>query len=220
MLKKINIIIVIIFLVTGSIYSQNENIRSPYLSVHSGVFLTSLDNFEKTYNSQLGLVYGFGAGLPLSTRSYIYGKATLFSKSGTPVIGTYNFENGSPVLVSETREGSATFTQWIINGGFLYNFFLSRVWTLGINGGINYSRVSEEQKNINGTISSTLDGYGVIGFFIGGVLERNFDKSPFSIFIEPQFDFSRTDVLKYVGNYGGFNLNIGVRYYFKERRLE
>jgi hypothetical protein len=220
MLKKNHVIIVFIFLCTESMYSQNENMRSPFLSVHSGVFLTSIDNFDKTYNSQLGLVYGLGVGLPLSTRSYIYGKATIFSKSGTPVIQTYNFGNGTPVLVSEIREGSATFTQWIINGGFLYNFFLSRDWTLGINGGITYIRVSEEQKINSGTMVSSVDGSGIFGFFIGGVLEKNFDKSPFSLFIEPQFNFSRSDVLRYVGNYGGVNINIGVRYYFKERRLE
>jgi len=220
MLIKFQIIIVIIILGTESIYSQNENIKSPYLSVHSGVFLISIDNFDKTYNSQLGLVYGFGVGLPLSTKSYLYGKATLFTKSGTTIIQTYNFENGTPVLVSETRKGSAKFTQWIINGGYLYNFFLSRDWTLGINGGITYIRVSEEQKNKSGTIGSSVDGSGILGFYIGGVLEKNFDKSPFSLFIEPQFNFTRGDVLRYVGNYGGLNINIGARYYLKERRLE
>ncbi len=219
MLKKVNLVI-FIFFISISLYAQSKNLESPFLSVHSGVFLTSIKNFDKTYNSQLGLVYGLGAGLPLSTKSYIYGKATLFYKSGTPVIRTYNLQNGTPVLVSETREGSATFKEWIINGGFLYNFFLNRDWTLGINGGITYSKVSESQKDINGTVSSSIGSSGIFGFFIGGVLEKNFNKSPFSIFIEPQFNFSRSDVLRYVGNYGGLNLNIGARYYFKERRSQ
>jgi len=219
MQKKI-LILVLVIISSLSIYAQNENKKSVFLSVHSGIFLTSIEDFDKTYDSQLGLVYGLGIGLPLSTRSYLYGKATLFSKSGTPVIQTYNFENGTPVLVSETREGSASYTQWIFNGGFLYNFFLSQDWTLGINGGITYSTVSEEHKNNSGTVSLSVDGSGIFGFFIGGVLEKNFNKSPFSVFIEPQFNFSRSDVLRYVGNYGGLNLNIGARYYFKERRLE
>jgi hypothetical protein len=214
------LILVFVFISSISIYAQGKNLGSPFLSVHSGVFLTSMDNFSKTYDSQFGLVYGLGVGLPLSTRSYLYGKATLFSKSGTPVIQTYNFVNGTPVLVSEIREGSASYRQWIINGGFLYNFFLSLDWTIGLNGGITYSIVSEEQKNNSGTVGSSIQASGIFGFFIGGVLEKNFDKSPFSIFIEPHFNFMRSDVLSYVGNYGGLNLNLGVRYYFKERRLE
>ena len=219
-MQKKNLILVFIIMSSFSIYAQGENLRSPFLSAHSGVFLSSIEDFDKTYDSQLGLVYGAGIGLPLSTRSYLYGKATLFSKSGTPVIRTYNFENGIPVLFSEKREGSASYTQWIMNGGFLYKFFLSLDWTLGINGGVTYSRISEEQKDKNGSLISSKNGSGIFGFFIGGVLEKNFNASPFSIFIEPQFNFSRSDVLKYVGNYGGLNINVGVRYYFKERRLE
>jgi hypothetical protein len=220
MLKRIYLALIFIILSSVSNYAQSQNLRSIYLSAHTGAFLTANDNFDKTYDSKLGLVYGFGVGLPLSTRSYIYGKATLFSKSGTPVLQTYSFVNGTTILVSEIKEGSAKYNQWIINGGFLYKFFLNLDWTLGINGGITYSKVTEEQKNTNGIISSSINGSGIFGLFIGGVLEKNFDKSPFSIFIEPQFNFSIGDYLKNIRNYGGLNLSVGGRYYFKERRLE
>ena len=208
------------FSISFVIFPQNNNFKSVFISTHSGIFLTSIENFDKTYDSNLGLVYGLGIGLPLSTRSYIYGKATLFSKSGTPVIQTYSIVNGTPVLVSESREGSASFTQWLINGGFLYNFFLSQDLTLGVNAGITYSIVSEEQKNNSGSVRLSVDGSGVFGFFFGAVLEKNFDQIPISIFFEPQYNFMRSDVLNYTENYGGLNLNLGIRYYFKERRLE
>lgn len=217
--KKI-LLLVLVIIASRSIYAQGENLKSAYLSVHSGIFLNSIEDFDKTYDSQFGFVYGLGVGLPLSTRSYIYVKATLFSKSGTPVIQTYSIVNGTPVLISESREGSASFTQWIVNGVFLYNFFLSRDWTLGLNGGITYSIVSEEQKNKSGAVSLSVDGSGVFGFVVGAVLEKNFVQSPISIFFEPQFNFMRSDVLNYTDNYGGLNLNLGVRYYFKERRSE
>ncbi len=209
---------IFIFLSSTLIFSQD--LKSVFLSVHSGIFSSSIDNFSDTYNSQNGFVYGFGVGLPLSSRTYIYGKATNFSKSGTPIIRSYNVINGQLVLASETREGTAKFNQWIINGGFLYNFFLNPDWTLGLNAGVTYSIVSEEQKNANGTIGYSSDGSGIFGFFIGSVLEKNFSESHFSIFIEPQYNFSRSDVLRYVGNYGGINLNIGIRYYFSDRRVE
>ena len=219
MIQK-KILFLMMFFISILVFPQNNNSKSVFISAHSGIFLTSIENFDKTYDSNLGLVYGLGIGLPLSTRSYIYGKATLFSKTGTPLIQTYNFVNGTPVLVSETREGTASFTQWLINGGFLYNFFLDPDWTLALNGGVTYSIVSEEQKNNSGAVRLSVDGSGVFGFFFGAVLEKNFDQSPFSIFFEPQFNFMRSDVLNYTDNYGGLNLNLGLRYYFKERRIE
>lgn len=214
---------IILFIFIGAsaslVFSQSEKSSSQYLSIHTGLFITSIKDFDKTYDSQLGLVYGLGLGLPLSTRAYIYGKTTFFSRSGVPVIKTYTYESGVPVLVSEVREGTAKYTQWIINGGFLYNFFLNQDWTLGLNGGVTYSIVSEELKNINGTVISSMDGSGIFGFFIGAVIEKGFNKSHFSIFFEPQFNLNRSDILRYVGDYGGLNFNIGVRYYFKERTL-
>ena len=219
MIQK-KILFLLMFSISTIIFPQNNNLKSVFFSAHSGIFLTSIENFDKTYDSNLGLVYGLGIGLPLSTRSYIYGRATLFSKTGTPLIQTYDFVNGTLVLVSETRDGTASFTQWIINGGFLYNFFLDPDWTLGLNGGITYSIVSEEQKNNSGAVRLSVDGSGVFGFFVGAVLEKNFDQSPISIFFEPQFNFMRSDVLNYTDNYGGLNLNLGLRYYFKERRIE
>ncbi len=218
--EKFFIFLILIISISSSIYSQKENLKSPFLSIHTGGFLSYLDNFDKTYDSQLGFVYGLGAGLPVSTRSYIYGKATLFSKTGTPIIRTYYFDSGELVSMTEKREGIAEYDQWIINAGFLYNFFLNPDWILGINAGITYSIISEKQKNKSGERLSSIEANGVIGFFTGGIIEKNFDKSPFSIFFEFQLNFSRNDVLEYVGNYGGINSNLGIRYYFKERRVE
>jgi len=209
-----------LFLVSFTIFPQSNNLKSVFVSAHSGIFFTSIEDFDKTYDSNIGLVYGLGIGLPLSTRSYIYGKATLFSKSGAISVPNYAVVNGELVYVFDTREGSANFTQFIINGGFLYNLFLNKDWTLGLNGGLTYSIVSDEQKNGTGTIVLSVEGSGIFGFFVGAVLEKNFDQSPISIFFEPQFNFMRSDVLNYTKNYGGINLNLGARYYFDERRLE
>lgn len=217
MLNKIQIL-TIVMLSTVSIYAQSDSLKSSFFSLHSGIFLTSLENFDETYDSQYGFVYGLGIGMPLSTRLSIYGKATLFSKSGSPVIKTYNYENGTRTLVSESREGSASFTQWIINGGLLYNYPINENWILGLNGGITYSIVSEKQKNGGGDTILSIEGSGIFGFFFGGILERKFNKSSFSLFFEPQYNSSRSDVLNYVGNYGGLNLNIGARYYFKMKK--
>ena len=209
-------IFILLFICSFSIYSQTQKKKSLFVSIHSGLFITSIENFEDTYDSQAGIVYGLGLGLPLSTKAFIYGKATLFSKNGTPVFRTYRFENGETTLIDETREGSASFKQWIINGGILYNLLNNRIWILGVNGGITYSKISEEIKNSSGTTSSSVNGSGILGFFGGVVIEKKFDEKPISVFIDTQINITRSDVLSYVGNYGGINLNIGVRYFFKK----
>lgn len=55
MLKKISFFIFISALL---MYAQNPESKSVYLSIHSGLFITSLDNFSQTYDSKEGLVYG------------------------------------------------------------------------------------------------------------------------------------------------------------------
>ncbi len=219
MLKKILFTLFTVLSLQQCIYSQTEVAKSLFISAHSGGLITSLEDFDKTYDSQAGFVYGIGLGIPFTTRSYLYGKATLFAKNGTPVNKTYGIENGKFVLISETKGGTAKFTEWIFNAGYMYNFFLSPDWTLGINGGISILKMKEEKKYIDG-ISTTSDGTGLFGFFAGAALEKNFGKSPFSVFVEIQFNVSRGDVLQYVGDYGGVNINAGARYYLKARRLE
>jgi hypothetical protein len=220
MIKNACTLLFVIFTFSSLVYSQGGEMKSAYLSVHSGVFISSLENFDKTYDSQAGLVYGLGLGLPLTGRSYIYGKATYFSKSGTPLIQTYDFVNGTSVLVSERREGTAKFTQWIINGGFLYDFFLSKDWTLGLNGGIVYTKILDERNSEGGTVGMSLNASGILGFFAGAVVEKNFINLPFSVFLETQYIYSRSDISSFLGDYGGMNISVGARYYFKPRRVE
>ena len=203
--------------VENTAMAQTSEPRSPFISAHLGGFVTSLDGFDKVYDTNIGFVFGAGVGLPVSTRMYFYGKATYFAKSGVPVITTYSYQNGTFVSVAETRDGIATFRQWIFNGGMQYNIFLSEDYTLGISGGITYSRIAEDQRNSTGTVSSSISSTG-FDFFGGLAAERNFAESPCSVFLETQFNYTRREIFILVGDYGGVNLSLGIRYYFKERR--
>lgn len=218
MLKKICFVITVLLLSNISNYSQSKVMDGFSVSLHSGVFRTSSENFDETYESPFGLVYGLGIGIPISSKSYLYGKATFFSKNGVPLRKTYEFIDGNPVLVSEVKEGSAEFRQWIINGGYQHNFLLGNDFVLGINGGITYTTISEEYKDDAEQIKYSMNGYGMFGFFIGSVLEKSFTNLPFTIFFEPQFNFSRNDIIGITKNYSGFNINIGCRYYLGERK--
>ncbi|NLT52281.1 MAG: hypothetical protein GXX85_15360 [Ignavibacteria bacterium] len=214
------LVFVLIIFATTSSQAQTSNLKSPFISLHSGIFITSLENFSKTYDSKTGLVIGLGLGLPFSTRTYLYGKATYFSKTGVPVIGTYDLVDGQWILTSEKREGKAEYKQWLFNGGLLVKIFIDPEWTLGINGGITYSTVKEEQKNNDGTVGISVSDLSAFGLFIGAQVEKNFGNSPFSVFFEPQYNYMATGFPFINSQFGGFNFNAGIRFYFKERKLE
>ena len=162
--------------------------------------------------------------MAISERTYAFVKVSYFAKSGTPVTNEFDYSSSAPIFVSVVKEGSAKFTQLLINEGFLYNFFLDADWTLGLNGGITFSLVSKEEKNARGDTYYSTDASGMFGVFIGAVLEKEFNDSYFSVFLEPQYNYVKSNVLiinsttnnAYVGNYGGLNLNVGIRYYFRE----
>ncbi len=205
---------------SGFLYAQETNLKSPFVSANFGAFVIAKDQFEKEYNSKTGPSLGISGGVPLSERMYIFGKVSYFFKNGAPVIYTYSFQNGKPVLVSESKDGTAKFHEWIINAGLLYNIFLSKDYTLGIKSGATFVILFEERKRSNGSFYSTSEGKGLLGFFTGINVERNFDNSQFSIVGDVQYNFSNKDISSFVGNYGGLNIMLGLKYYFKDHRRE
>lgn len=202
----------------SSIYAQQTNFKSAFISANLGIYDVAQSQFDQVYNSNIGFMPGISLGLPISTRTYVYCKASYFSKEGVPVIYSYELQNGNFVLSSESREGTAKFREWLFNAGLLYNIFLSEEYTLGVNGGIVLASIYEDKEVPTDSYPLTSSGGGLLGVFGGVSLERNFDNSPFSIIGEIQYDFSRSDILSAAGNNGGLNVNIGGRFYFHERR--
>lgn len=211
---------VFVLLSVSLIPAQTGKMKSPFISFHSGMFVSSGKNFSKTYDSRTGIVFGAGLGLPFSSSTWLYGKATYFAKSGVPIISTYEYADGHWNLISEKKEGSAEFKQWLFNGGLLVKIFFNTDWTFGITGGVTYSTVKESQSNNDGSVGISYSNLSAFGLFIGGQIEKNFGSSPFSVFIEPQYNFLTTGLPFDNGSLGGLNFNAGIRFYFKERRLE
>lgn len=213
--------ITLLFLFVFTSHAQDINVKSAFVSVNVGGFLIANNGFEKVYDSKLGFAPGISLGLPLSTHMYLCGKATYFFKNGVPVVSTYSysFQDSTWTKISERKEGTARFREWIFNAGLLYNFFLSKEYTLGINGGATLINLYENRESANSG-SSTLTGGGLLGYFGGAVLERNFENSPFTAFAEVQYNFSRNAIKAFVGDYGGLNLTAGVRYYFKKQNKQ
>lgn len=200
-------------LILISNFSLSQTIHIP------STFISALKDFSKTYDSNLGFAFGAGVGFPLSkisNRMYLYGKATYFSKRGVPVLYSYYYEDGVLVRITERKDGSETFKQWIINCGLQYNLFLLKDFTLGLNGGLTYSAVINKWITKNGTEKGSWNESILTGDFVGIGLEKNFINSPFTIFVEAQYNFTWHVLKTYWRNYGGTNLTVGLRYYFKK----
>jgi len=214
--------ILLLVLLTGSTYAQDPNLESAFVSANIGGFITAHDGFEDTYNSKFGFAPGVSLGLPLSPHLYLYGKATYFAKTGVPLITTYSIDTaGNVTVISQRKDGTAKFREWIFNAGLLYDIILSQKYKLGISAGATITSLYEhdEYHGITSELSSsTLTGVGLLGYFCGLSLERNFGDGPFSAFAEVQYNYSRPIISSFIGNYGGTNLTLGVRWYFKDRR--
>ncbi|MDR3668825.1 MAG: hypothetical protein P4L35_18475 [Ignavibacteriaceae bacterium] len=206
-------------ILTFQIYAQQHEVKSVFVSANLGIYNIADDNFSKVYDSNMGFAPAISLGLPLSTRTYIYAKASYFIKNGVPYTSTYSLVNGQFVLTSEKREGTATFRELILNTGLLTKIFLSLDYTLGLDGGLTFVSQIEKSSNPSGTLKTTISEDGLMGFFVGCMIERNFGSSPFSLTGDIQYNLSIRSVLGLQNN-GGVKADIGLRYYFKERRLE
>jgi hypothetical protein len=204
-----------------NLYGQQKEIKSVFISANLGIYNIADDHFSKTYDSNIGFAPAISLGLPLSTRTYLYGKASYFIKNGVPYTNTYSLVNGQFVLTSEKREGTATFKELILNAGFLTKIFLSADYTLGLDGGITFVSQIEKGSDSSGNLQTTNSEDGLMGFFGGVMIEHNFGLSPFSLTGDIQYNYSiRSALLLGLQNDGGVKADIGLRYYFKERRLE
>lgn len=214
MIKLINIIILLFFLLPTMLFSKQKTHKEIYLSAHCGLFQTSQSNFENDYGTRNLFSYGFGGGLQLFSKVHIYGEVTFFTKSGTSSYSIYNSSTGA----RDNKKGTSEFSQMIINGGLQYKFFLSNKWLLGLNGGITYTKIEENKRKEDGSELGILEGSGILGFFLGSVIERYIEVYPLSIFFEVDYNFPREDITNVIGDYGGLNLSVGIRYYFRRAK--
>lgn len=193
-----------------------KRLVGPYLSAHLGAFISSRSDFASTYNSNTGLAFGVGAGLPFTSQLYLCARATYFSKSGTPWWYTYSFQNGTTTLVSKVRDGSAEFKQWIFNAGLRYNFPILTTYQLGVGAGVTVTMFSESDRSANGLGSSENSGEGALGYYGELDIQRRLRNTPLVVFGDVRYNLTRQTVLAAVGNYGGVDLSIGVRCIFQQ----
>jgi len=210
--------LIISLLLFSCTFSQQSNTRSVFIGLNTGLFNINRTDFDKTYNSSAGFCPSLTIGIPVSTRSYLYGKVSYFSKSAAPSAFNHAYVDNNLIVTTESKDGTADFSEWLFNAGFMYNFFLSEDFTLAVNGGLSFVSLNEETETSG--FSTKISGGGFLGGFGGINLEKNFANSHFSAVAEIQYNAAREDISSFIGNYGGLNISVGTRYFFKERRIQ
>jgi len=211
---KIFVIVLLIANIQNKCIAQDGINRKAFVSINSGVYLPSMSDFNRIYNSHYAFINGISLGIPFMNEDlFFYSKAMYFQKYGTPIIYHFNSSNGVSNTYT-TQEGDVALQQLLLNIGIQYNLSFGLTNMLAFNGGISLIKASE--KISNSPSNSDLKANGFAGYFLGvGYEKRISDK--FGLFSEVQYNFDRLILKTFDISYGGANINLGVKYYFSQR---
>jgi len=179
-----------ILLFPQSVLSQDSLALYPSISLHAGELLSAQRDFEKTYGSKDGFVFGGGVDFPLIKNVRFAGKTFYFFKSGR------GFE----------------WRQWIIDGGLKYTLGISGSFALTVSGGMAFTIFLETTPVM--TVLGRTSGNMNPGFFAGMGAEYFLSSFPLTAFFETDFSYLGWNFPGYTHNYGGTAFSVGVRYHF------
>lgn len=183
----------LLLLMNALALAQHPSHTPAFVSVGLGPFWPEQPGFAETYGSQTVLAGSVGFGLPVVPHLHLYGKVMYIARKS----------------VDET----AQFQQWLVDAGLQYGLPLVGDIDLGFQGGVAYSVVSEQMKELDGS-SSSVRGSGIQGFFAGLGAERPLERSSCSVFAELQYNAPLSDAAALMSDYGGLSVTVGIRYRF------
>ncbi|MCK9450012.1 MAG: hypothetical protein M0Q41_13700 [Bacteroidales bacterium] len=210
----LNFVILVLLITTKGLHAQEDKKRDAFVSINSGIYVPSRSEFKTIYDSWFTFNNGLSLGVPFTNSDiYLYGKAMFLRCEGVPII--YHYESIDGVLHTyTTREGNIIYKQLLFNLGIQYNYSIKKLNKIITNGGISIINATETTTNTNADSESKAKGFA--GYFIGLGYERNFENIPLSAFSEIQYNFNRLIFKALDLSYGGANINVGVRFYFKQ----
>jgi len=181
----------LLILMNALALAQHPSRTPAFVSVGVGPFWPEQSGFAETYDSRSVLAGSVGFGLPVARQLHLYGKVMYIARKSV--------------------DESAQFKQWLLDAGLEYGLPLVGDINLAFQGGVAYSVVSEEMKEVDGS-SSSLHGSGIQGLFAGVGAERPFDRSSCSVFAEIQYNAPLSTAAALVSDYGGLSVTLGIRY--------
>lgn len=207
-------VIIVLLILTKELFAQEDTKREAFISINTGVYLPSRTDFKKIYDSRFTFNNGLSLGVPVTNSDiYLYGKAMFFKCEGVPIIYHYESKDGVSYTYT-TREGNIIYKQFLFNLGIQYNYSITELNKFIANGGV--SIVNATESTINTSADSKSEAKGFAGYFIGIGYEKDFNNIPISVFWEMQYNFNRFVFKALDLSYGGANINIGFKFYFKQ----
>ncbi|GBD88340.1 hypothetical protein BMS3Abin03_02275 [bacterium BMS3Abin03] len=210
--KMKNILLAFLFLVSITFTSAQEHKKSS--TFISGLVGTAqVSNSGSGTNSPVAFSFGGSFGFPITGNLYLYTRGTYTSKSNFQSFYNTSFLNSQTGFSDELIPVTSSFSQLLLNTGLLYNFYISEVWTLGVNGGASFSVINQDAKLKGGHVISSVNNEAIWGYFGGMIVEKLWDEGDVSTFFEAQYNYARSDASYRISALNTMNFTFGVRYY-------
>lgn len=210
--------ILLTFFILISVYdisAQKFSKKSAFISGLVGA--AQINNSGNGNENPLAIAFGGSFGFPLTKNLYLYTRGSYSTKSNFQSYYNTSYLTGQYQLSDQLTEVTSSFSQLLLNGGLLYSFNLSDEFSLGVSGGITYSIVNQEAKLLGGHVVSSVDNETIWGYFGGIMIEKSWEDSNASTFIEAQYNYAASDAAYHVNALNNLNFTFGVRYYLSRR---
>lgn len=217
-MKTITILTLLIISITVTCISA-QKLHSKSLFIGGLVGGAQINNSNPGSDGIVALSFGGSFGIPITTNLFIYTRGSYSSKSNFQSFYNTAYLTSQFQLSDQFAEANSSFSQLLLNGGLLYNFYLSDEFTIGVNGGVTFSILNQEAELIGGQVISSIDNEAIWGYFGGIILEKGWEDSNASTFAEAQYNYAESDAPYHANALNAMNFSFGVRYYLSGRRF-
>ena len=209
-IQKITILILISLLTFQFANAQGDKEIKPrkaFISINTGMYFPSIDYFNEQFGYP-AFKNGMDIAMPLTNKNiYLFLKANYYQKNGSGLIYTFSPDTNSYYL-----EGEAKISQFNFHLGLQYGYNLNDLNSIIFAGGLSYY-ILKQTSNTPTLGESEFKTKGV-GFFGSIGYERSFNSLPFNLFAVGQYNATfQFSGLSNSNDFGGFGLNLGIRYY-------
>ena len=191
------------------------NKKSSFISGLIGA--AQVSNSSTGQESPTAFTFGGSFGFPITKNLYIYTRGSYSSKSNFQSYYNTSYLSSQFQLSDQFVEVNSSFSQLLLNAGLLYNFYLSKEFTLGISGGMTFSIVNQEAQLIGGHVISSIDNEAIWGYFGGLMIEKGWEDTNVTTYAEAQYNFAESTAPYHARALNAANFTFGVRYYMNRR---
>ena len=215
-MKNIAIILCMFLSVTASDgKAQTFTKKSAFVSgIMGGARISNAGDGGET---PVAITFGGSFGFPITKNLFIYTRGAYTSKSNFQSYYNTSYITSQIQFSDQFVEVNSSFSQLLFNGGLLYNFYLSDEFTIGLSTGVTFSVVNQEAKLIGGHVISIIDNEAIWGYFGGVLLEKSWEDSDVTTFVEAQYNYAQSDAPYHASALNTMNFTFGVRYYLSNR---